>query len=311
VSIAAAPARPRQRAARAVLRRRGGVARTPLGLALPVVAALLVFSAFPFAYLLGLATTDSTLARPLQGWVGTENVQAALRSEAFTSSLGKSAGFAVGASVLQLVLGTALALLLRARGARLGWAGVALLLPLVTPPVMVGVAWKLLLAPVGGAFASISSTLGLGAFNPLGSSTGAFASLLVIDTWQWTPFVCLLVYAALLGVPRELVDAARIDGASAWQTARHVVLPGIGGTLVAVLVLRLVIAFKVFDIVYVVTAGGPGFSTTLSTFEIHREALQNFQVGTAAAATVLFSLLVGVFVTVVSRLQRRANGVAG
>lgn len=284
--------------------------RTPASLSWPVIAALLVFSAFPFVYLMGLAFTDSTLARPLDGFTGLDNFTDALSATAFESSLWRSAVFAAGASILQLVLGAGLALLLAIRGRPLGWLGVALLLPLVTPPVMVGVAWKLLLAPVGGALPEIAGAVGLGEPNPLGSSFGAFATLLVIDTWQWTPFVTLLIYAALLGIPRELLDAARIDGASARQAVRHVVLPLIAGTLVAVALLRLVIAFKVFDIVYVVTSGGPGFATTLSAFDIYRTGLQDFQVGEAAAATVVFSLLVGVFVTVVSRLHRRASGVA-
>lgn len=310
-----AGARPRRRPGLPGLpprpRRGGRVGRTPASLSWPLIAALLVFSAFPFAYLIGLALTESTLARPLGAFTGLDNLTEALSSTAFKGSLWRSTLFALTASAVQLVLGTALALLLAVRGRRLGWTGVVLLLPLVTPPVMVGVAWKLLLAPVGGALPSIAGSLGLGDPNPLGSPTGAMVTLIVIDTWQWTPFVTLLVYAALLGVPRDLLDAARIDGASSWQTVRHIVLPLIAGTLVAVALLRMIIAFKLFDIVYVVTSGGPGFATTLSSFDIYRTGLQQFQVGEAAAATIVFSLLVGVFVTVVSRLHRRVAGAAG
>lgn len=279
--------------------------RTPRSLALPAVLGLLAFSAFPLIYLLSLSVTDSTLAWPLRGYVGLENYSAAFSSAAFTGSLWRSTLFAVTAAAVQLVLGTALALLLRARGPRLGWTGVVLLLPLVTPPVMAGVAWRLLLDPTGGAFAAAVQDLGHGAFNPLGSGPGAFGALLVIDTWQWTPFVALLVYAALLGTPSDLHEAARIDGAGPRQTLRHITLPYIAPTLLSVLLLRLIIAFKAFDIVYVVTSGGPGFSTTLSTFEIHRTALQNLEVGTAAAATVLFSLVVGVLATVVAVVRSR------
>ncbi len=295
------------------LRLPGGarVGRTPASLSWPVIAALLVFSAFPFAYLVGLALTESTLARPLGAFTGLDNLTEALSSTAFKGSLWRSTLFALAAGAVQLALGTALALLLAARGRRLGWTGVALLLPLVTPPVMVGVAWKLLLAPVGGALPTVAGSLGLGEPNPLGSPAGAMVTLLVIDTWQWTPFVTLLVYAALLGVPRDVLDAARIDGAGSWQLVRHIVLPLIAGTLVAVALLRMIIAFKLFDIVYVVTSGGPGFATTLASFDIHRTGLQQFQVGEAAAATIVFSLLVGVFVTLVSRLHRRVAGAAG
>ncbi len=285
-------------------------ARVPGALAAPAVVFLAVFAAYPLVYVIGLALTDSTLARPLQRWTGFDNFRTALESQSFTGSLWRSALFAVLAAAVQLVLGTALALLLRARAARPGLLGTLLLLPLVTPPVMVGVAWKLLLAPVGGALNGVLHALGLPGVNPLGSGTGAFTTLIVIDSWQWTPFVMLLVYAALLGVPDELREAAALDGADRSRTLRSIVLPYIEPTLLSVLLLKLVIGFKVFDIVYVVTAGGPGFSTTTSTYDIQRTALQEFDVGGAAAATVLFSLLIGLVTSLVAIRRKRYEEVA-
>jgi multiple sugar transport system permease protein len=279
-------------------------------LAAPSVVFLAVFAAYPLVYVIGLAFTDSTLARPLQRWTGFDNFRTALESQSFTGSLWRSALFAVLAAAVQLVLGTALALLLRARARRPGLLGTLLLLPLVTPPVMVGVAWKLLLAPVGGALNGVLHALGLPGVNPLGSGTGAFTTLVVIDSWQWTPFVMLLVYAALLGVPDELREAAALDGAGRSRTLRSIVLPYIEPTLLSVLLLKLVIGFKVFDIVYVVTAGGPGFSTTTSTYDIQRTALQKFDVGGAAAATVLFSLLIGLVTSLVAIRRKRYEEVA-
>ncbi|GHA45186.1 carbohydrate ABC transporter permease [Streptomyces purpurascens] len=285
-------------------------ARVPGALAAPSVVFLAVFAAYPLVYVIGLAFTDSTLARPLRRWTGFDNFRTALESQSFTGSLWRSVLFAVLAAAVQLVLGTALALLLRARATRPGLLGTLLLLPLVTPPVMVGVAWKLLLAPVGGALNGVLHTLGLPGVNPLGTSTGAFTTLVVIDSWQWTPFVMLLVYAALLGVPDELREAAALDGAGRSRTLRSIVLPYIEPTLLSVLLLKLVIGFKVFDIVYVVTAGGPGFSTTTSTYDIQRTALQEFDVGGAAAATVLFSLLIGLVTSLVAIRRKRYEEVA-
>ncbi|TQE16803.1 sugar ABC transporter permease [Streptomyces ipomoeae] len=284
--------------------------RVPGALAAPSGVFLAVFAAYPLVYVIGLAFTDSTLARPLQRWTGFDNFRTALESQSFTGSLWRSVLFAVLAAAVQLVLGTALALLLCARARRPGLLGTLLLLPLVTPPVMVGVAWKLLLAPVGGALNGALHAGGLPGVNPLGSSTGAFATLVVIDSWQWTPFVMLLVYAALLGVPDDLREAAALDGAGRWRTIRSIVLPYVEPTLLSVLLLKLVIGFKVFDIVYVVTAGGPGFSTTTSTYDIQRTALQEFDVGGAAAATVLFSLLIGLVTSVVAVRRKRHEEVA-
>jgi multiple sugar transport system permease protein len=195
---------------------------------------------------------------------------------------------------------------LNARGGRFGLLGAVLLLPMVTPPVSVGVAWKLLLAPVGGGLTGLWDALGIAGFNPLGSGPGAFATLVLIHAWQWAPLVLLLVNAALLGVPAELWEAAALDGAGWWRTLRSVVGPVVAPTVVAAAVLQLVIAFKVFDLVAVVTAGGPGVSTIVAGFEVFRTAFRgSFEVATAAAETIVLGLLVGVVLGAAGLVTRR------
>ncbi|MEP9381780.1 sugar ABC transporter permease [Nocardioides sp. KR10-350] len=281
--------------------------RVPFLFAVPSIAGLLLLMVYPTVYLLGLAFTESNLALPLQRWTGLTNFTDALQSTAFPGSISRSVVFAAASTVLVVVTGTALALLLRARGDRLGVLGVLLLLPLVTPPVMVGVAWKLMLAPVGGAFTGIWSHVGLDGFNPLGSSTGAFLTLLLIYTWQWMPLVTILVFAALLDVPRDLVEAAQLDGAGRIAVFHHVVWPSIRTTVWAALLLALVLGFKVFDLVVVVTSGGPGFSTMLSSFFIYRTGLQNsYEIGVASAATVIFVAVVSAVMAIVGIARKRA-----
>ncbi|MDQ7907528.1 sugar ABC transporter permease [Phytohabitans sp. ZYX-F-186] len=285
-------------------RRRAG--RVPFWLAVPSLGGLAVLLAYPTIYLVGLAFTRSSLARPLQQWSGFDNFVEANRSLAFNGSLVRSVVFALAGSLLQVALGTGLAVLLRARGPRLGAAGTLLLLPLVTPPVMVGVAWKLMLAPVGGSFAGVWSALGVPGFNPLGSGPGAFTTLLLIDAWQWTPFVTLLVFAALLGVDGELLEAAQLDGAGAWRSFRSVVWPAILPTVLAVALIKVVIGFKVFDLVVVVTEGGPGVSTILSSYEIYRTGLRGqYDMGTAAAETLVFAVVVGVITAALTAARHR------
>lgn len=298
-ATAPAPGGRGRRAARGARRHIPG--RVPFWLAVPSLAGLAVFFVYPFVYLLGLTFTESSLGRPLQKWTGFANVTTAWQSLGFTGSLVRSVVFAVGAALLQVVLGTGLAVLLRVRGPKLGLAGTLLLLPLVTPPVAVGVAWKLLLDPVGGAFAGLWHAIGVVSPNPLGGSTSSFVTLVLIDTWQWTPLVTLLVFVALLGVDEDLLEAAALDGANAWRTFRSIVWSAILPTVLATLLLTLVIAFKVFDLVAVVTSGGPGFSTSLAPWEIFQTGLsQNFDIGTAAAMTVLFGIVVGVVTTIVT-----------
>lgn len=281
--------------------------RIPLWLAAPAVAGLVLFLVYPTIYLVALALTKSSLAQPLRSFTGTSNFVAAFDSPAFTPSLWKSTLFAVVVAVVTTLLGLGLALLLRHRGTGFGVVGALLLLPLVTAPVLVGVAWKLLLAPVGGGLAGIFDAVGLTGFNPLGSGVGALAVLMLIHIWQWTPFAVLMAFAALGVVPSELLESARVDGAGSWRTFTTVTWPAISPTLWAVAVLELVIGFKVFDSIVVITAGGPGFSTALSPFVIYQTGLRgSFDMGTAAAQTLVFALLVGTVATVVTALRARA-----
>jgi multiple sugar transport system permease protein len=281
--------------------------RVPLWLALPAVAGLLLFLVYPTGYLIALAVTDSSLAHPLRSFSGAENFSSALMSAAFVPSLWRSTVFAVLAAVATTALGLALAVLLRARGTNFGVVGALLLLPLVTAPVLIGVAWKLLLAPVGGGFAQAFSAIGLGGFNPLGSGAGAFVVILLIHVWQWTPFAVLISFAALGVVRPELLESARIDGAAPWRTFTTVVWPAIAPTQWAVAVLELVIGYKVFDLIVVITAGGPGFATTLSPYAIYQTGLRgSFDMGTAAAQTLIFAAVVGAVATIVTAARARA-----
>jgi multiple sugar transport system permease protein len=281
--------------------------RVPLWLALPAIAGLVLFLVYPTAYLVALALTDSSLAHPLRAFNGAHNFQTAFAAPAFTPSLWRSTLFAVTATVLTTVLGLALAVLLRARGTRFGAVGALLLLPLVTAPVLIGVAWKLLLAPVGGGLAGLFGAVGLAGFNPLGSGTGAFVVLLVIHVWQWTPFAVLILFAALGVVRQELLESARIDGAGPWRTFTTVTWPAIAPTALAVLVLELVIGYKVFDLIVVITSGGPGFATTLAPYVIYQTGLRgSFDMGTAAAQTLVFAAVVGAVATVLTTARARA-----
>ena len=267
----------------------------PRLLVAPMVVGLLGFAVYPLVYLLALSASRSLLGKTFQEWVGLDNYRKALADETFTGSLVRSIGFAVPVSLLELGLGLGIALLLQGsiRGGHV--VRTLILLPLMTPPIMVAVAWKLILNPVGGLLNGTLQRLDLidRPVSFLGSSTWAFPSIGLADAWQWTPFVVLLAFAALQAQPEEIREAALVDGASSWRAFWSVTLPLIVPALVAIGLLRLIMAFKLFDLVYALTNGGPGFDTTVGTFQIYRVALQQFDVGYAAAQTILFGVLVG------------------
>ncbi|MCG8350200.1 MAG: sugar ABC transporter permease, partial [Chloroflexales bacterium] len=201
-----------------IVTRRGRL--TPHLLTIPMLISLLLFAVYPVVYLIAASLSQSSLGRPFTAWVGLENYLQALSDEVFISSLIRSVVFAIWVSIIQLGLGVVIALLLYSGARRSSRIVQALiLLPLMTPPIMVGVVWRLMLAPSGGL---VNSTLlRLNAiqepFSFLGTSPAAFFSIALTDIWQWTPFVALMVYAALLGQPQEVYETAVVDGASGWH----------------------------------------------------------------------------------------------
>ncbi|MDR3467877.1 MAG: sugar ABC transporter permease [Xanthobacteraceae bacterium] len=277
----------------------------------PVIIGLLVFAVFPSVYVAGLSVTKSTLGQPFKAWIGLGNYRwlTVGGDSTFLPSLARAALFSFAVAVVELWLGLWLAVLLTSsrRAGRLLRS--VLLLPLMTPPVLVGVAWKLLLAPGGGLVNGELLSLGLidAPVSFLGTTPWALVSIMVADVWQWTPFVTLLAYAALRQVPDDVVEAAMLDGAGPASIFWRIQLPLTSHLLLAIFVLRLIMAFKVFDLVYVLTFGGPGNSTDMSGFTIWRTGLREFDVGLASAQTVLFAAFVSIVLLPLLWLHRRVE----
>lgn len=297
------PTRRRRAGTREALRGRVGRALwlAPLGLSLGIMLA------YPLVLLIALAATKSTLGRPFGRFLGADQILSTLTDPVFRSAVVKSVLFGLGAGALQLALGFAVALALvglKRRGRLL--LGLVLL-PLMTPPVIAGIAWKLILAPSGGMVNGLLLSWGWIAvpISFLGTPGLAWLSILVADVWQWTPFVALLSLAALASVPKDLREASLLDGAGPLQHLWHVTLPLVAAPLASIFLLKLVIAFKLFDLVHVLTFGGPGFDTTNAAFFIWRSAFAEFDVGHAAAATLVYAAVLALVTLPVVRLCRQ------
>ena len=275
-------------------RRRWNTQRyVPALLVAPMALGLLFFAVYPLIYLLILSSSESLLGKPFQASISLENYRAAFADQTFLASLLRSIAFALPVTVAELILGLAIAVLLQytIRGGHI--VRTLILLPLMTPPVMVAVAWKLILSPVGGLFNAALLGFGLSdkPVSVLGSATWAFPSIALADAWQWTPFIILLVFAALKRSQSSSGQAAMIDGPGK-TVFRDITLPLLIPAVVAIGLIRFITALKLFDLVYALTQGGPGFDTTVGSFHIYRVALEQFNVGYAAALTVLFGLFV-------------------
>ncbi len=278
-------------------------------LSTPALIAGLVVTVYPLFYLLAASFSKSTLGRPFQAWIGGENFSQALGDQAFTESVARTVAVAVLGALLQVALGLGIALMLKQLTLGRSVIRTLILLPMLTPPVMAAVVWKLFLDPNGGLLNSVLSNLGLISepLSLLGSPTWSVYMVALADTWQWTPFVALIVFAALMALPDEVYEAAQVEGASGWQTFRYVTLPMVLPALTSVFMIKLIMSFKIFDLIYVLTAGGPGNSSLLSGYLIFRTALREFNVGYASAQTILFVLVVTIVTIPVTMISKRVK----
>lgn len=299
----------RVRAARAsgrVPRPAGGSARSGTArlLTAPTVVSILVLGAYPLLFILAAAFTDSTLGKPFQEWVGTANLETVLADSDVVASFGRTVAYAVAVAVVSVVLGVAIAVALEHATRAGAVLRTLLLLPLITPPVVVGTLWKLVFNPGGGLLAAVVPGTSPA---PLSTTAWALPAIGLADVWQWTPLIVILVYAALLTQDPSVREAAALDGAHGAGLFRHITWPAIAGTVIAALFIRLVIALKVFDLVFVMTSGGPGQASTVTSYLIQQVALKEFDIGRASAITLVFAVIVTVVTLVVAVFARKAR----
>lgn len=275
--------------------------RSPILMILPILIILVVMISFLF-YVIGLSVTDSTLSKPFKEFVGLANFRKALADQTFRASIGNTLVFAFGVTAIETFLGFVLALALytEIRAGRV--LRTLAMLPLFTPPVAVAMVWRLIYDPVSGFLNHYLFQFGLTerpiAF--LGRADLAMPSIMAADVWQWTPFCFLLILAALQSLPAEPYEAAAVDGASSWQVFWRITLPLVTPSLIVTFLFRLIIALKVFDLVFILTYGGPGSATQVMSFYIYKVGFTMFKTGYAAALTLLVFLMVAIISTILT-----------
>jgi multiple sugar transport system permease protein len=211
--------------------------------------------------------------------------------------------YVVAASGIELAAGVGIALFLNRDfpGRRL--VRTLLLIPLIMTPVVAGLIWRIFYDPNSGIANYLLSLIGFSdGVDWLGDPHLALASLILVDVWQWTPFVIVIVMAALESMAREPIEAAMIDGANRWQMTRYVILPLVRDAILVAATLRLIDSVKVFDIIYVMTRGGPALSTETLNMYSYLTAFNNFSLGYAATIALVLTILVNVGLVVVWRL---------
>jgi multiple sugar transport system permease protein len=261
---------------------------------LPATLFVLVMMIFPIIYTARLSFFSwSMSARQEPQWVGLENYTTLFTSDPrFTNALVRTFVFSIGVVAVELVLGVAIALLLNGKFPGQNVVKTLILLPMVATPVAMGMAWLLIYEPTIGAANGLLRALHLPPQTWLASSEQQLPSLMLVDIWEWTPMMALIVLAGLATLPQEPLEAAIVDGANAWQRLRHVILPMIAPTLVVAVLLRAIDALKTFDIIYTMTQGGADYSSETLNIYSYVQAFQYFQMGKASSLLVIFFAIV-------------------
>jgi len=272
----------------------------------PAILLLLVILAYPIFYTVQISFAEMDLSTfTATQWVGWDNYLTVIEDDRFWKSIRVTGVYLVFALPLQLLLGFGIAFLVNAEWRGRGIVRALFLIPMVVAPVVAGGVWRMMLDPLWGLANYVLGMFGVGAIDWLGDATYAMATIVIIDTWRWTPFVTLIATAALLALPREVFEAAKIDGANWWTTFRYITLPLLVPVIAATFIVRWLGAVKMFDIALASTGGGPGRATNVINLFIYEEAFRSLKFAESAAMAVIILVATMVLTSLFLRGTRR------
>jgi glycerol transport system permease protein len=240
-------------------------------------------------------------------WEGVKWYQAVLQSERFHASLGRQILFTATILLIEVPLGIAVALTMPRRGPGVSVCLVLMALPLLIPWNVVGAMWNIFALPDIGFLGYTVNRLGID-YNFTQQPISAWITVVVMDVWHWTSLVVLLCYAGLCAIPDAYYQAAKIDGASSWQVFRYIQLPKLKRVLTIAILLRFMDSFMIYTEPFVLTGGGPGNTTTFLSIDLVKIALGQFDLGPAAAMSLIYFLIILLLCWVFYTLMMRSEG---
>ncbi len=274
----------------------------------PTIVLLLAINIFPLLWTIYLSFTSyraNQPGRPIR-WIGTRNYERLLGSEDIWGYMQVTASFVVWTMVIQVLIGLGLALLINRNFKGAGFWTTVILIPMMLSPAVVGTFWTYLYHPQIGIFSYIVNVFAaVGPLDMIGSVDLAMWSIIIVDTWMWTPYIMLLCLAGLRSIPPYLYEAAEIDRAGPLQQFWHITLPRVMPFLMLAVLFRGIENFKMFDMVVELTSGGPGSTTELASINLKREAFEKWRTGYSSAfAVILFVTVFGLANIYVKALNR-------
>ncbi len=276
----------------------------------PAVIVMVAACLYPVLTAFQLAGYDWSMGTPWESarWVGWDNMVSAFTNPRVWSSLWTTLLFAAVCVSAEMVLGIALALALEHPVRGMAIFRTLFILPMMIAPIAVGLAWRYMFDAQFGLINALLKAVGLNAQIWLADPQLAFIAIVIADIWQWTPFVFIMMIAALAGIDSSVIEASRIDGARWWQQTFLVKLPMVMHVIAITLMMRLIDAFRVLEVIYVLTFGGPGDSTEILSLHIYKTAFIGQQLGVAAAVSVLLLLVVAALSWGALRLSNPMKG---
>ncbi len=263
----------------------------------PTILLLLAINIFPLVWTIYLSFTNYRANQPGRAirWVGTRNYERLLGNEDIWGYLQATAHFVLWTMLLQVVIGFGLALLINRNFKGASFWTTVILIPMMLSPAVVGVFWTYIYQPQTGIFSYIVNFFAdVGPLDMIGSVDLAPWSIIIVDTWMWTPYIMLLCLAGLRSIPDYLYEAAEIDRANAWQKFFYITLPRVMPFLMLAVLFRGIENFKMFDMVVELTSGGPGSTTEVASINLKREAFEKWRTGYSSAfAIILFVTVFG------------------
>jgi multiple sugar transport system permease protein len=285
-----------------------GIIDRNLAIIFPLPAVLLVagLMIYPLIYTVVLSTRTYDLGFRRYSFAGVSHYVATLANAHFWDAFARTFWFAALSVTGSIVLGMIMALILNRdfRGAR--WTRTAFLLPMVATPVATSLVWMMMFNPTLGVLNYLLGLVGLPPSLWVADPALAIPSIVLVDIWHFAPFAMLILLAGLRSLPREPFESAMIDGASRWQIFWRVTVPLLQPVLIVVLIFRVIDSLKVFDLIWVITAGGPGFASETLYVYAYNQAFKYLDIGYGSAVIVVFTVIVAAASAVWIRARERA-----
>lgn len=276
---------------------------------LPAVLFVLLMMLFPIIYTVRISFYEwSMSATTPPKWVGLSNYLELLKDERFWHAVGSTFYFTIAALVFEVGLGIAIAVLLSRQFRGKNIVKTIFLLPMVATPVAMGLVWMLIYEPTIGVANLMLKSLGFEPLLWLASTSQVIPSLVIIDVWEWTPMIALIVMAGLATLPTDPYEAADVDGASRWTKFFSITLPLLRPTIIVAAMLRLIDVLKTFDIIYATTQGGPNFASETLNLYGYVLGFQYFKLGMASSLLVIFFAIVMALTLFMIWMRKRLEG---